>query len=393
MSSFSEINTTPLVSEFKNMMEQLLISGMKKIVEDINKGVEVEKSEKVDIVHVLEKKNVEKKEKVEELKKINITLDVEKEPEITESYIDRYIDNKVEDVYSKIDDILIKTDKLEKNILLINEKKVSDTNKYEDKLYGLIDCLVERINELEERNTLLEEKNKFMNDKYMTMNSVVENLISQIAERNNENINVVSKNKKTHSDNVERVDKSDNSVTVNTFITSSDFVDVETKQVNKNIQENIKLVIVDTEQKVEEEVEEEEEEVEEEEEEEQEEEEEEQEEDKNEKQEEAVEEEDKNEKQEEAVEEEDKNEQQEEDEEEQEEDKNEKQEEAVEEDEEEVEDEDDDDVEYEEVEINGKSYCTNNKLFGTIYELTEDGDVGDKVGRFDNGVVKFNKKN
>jgi len=49
-------------------------------------------------------------------------------------------------------------------------------------------------------------------------------------------------------------------------------------------------------------------------------------------------------------------------------------------------------VEYEEVEINGKSYCTNNKLFGTIYELTEDGDVGKRMGHFDNGVAKFIKK-
>jgi hypothetical protein len=49
----------------------------------------------------------------------------------------------------------------------------------------------------------------------------------------------------------------------------------------------------------------------------------------------------------------------------------------------------DEEEEFFEVEIGDKSYCTSDELSGYIYELTEDGDVGDKVGIYKNGVATF----
>jgi hypothetical protein len=44
-----------------------------------------------------------------------------------------------------------------------------------------------------------------------------------------------------------------------------------------------------------------------------------------------------------------------------------------------------------EVEIDDKSYCTNDEVNGFIYELTDDGEIGEKVGVYKNSVATFYK--
>jgi hypothetical protein len=46
MSSYSEVNVSPLVNEIKNMMEHLIISGIRKVVEDINKETKEQSNHK-----------------------------------------------------------------------------------------------------------------------------------------------------------------------------------------------------------------------------------------------------------------------------------------------------------------------------------------------------------
>ena len=43
----------------------------------------------------------------------------------------------------------------------------------------------------------------------------------------------------------------------------------------------------------------------------------------------------------------------------------------------------------EEIVINGKSYYTDDKKNGDIYEMIESGDIGDVIGEFKNGKEKF----
>ena len=71
-------------------------------------------------------------------------------------------------------------------------------------------------------------------------------------------------------------------------------------------------------------------------------------------------------------------------------------EEVVEEEEEEVvveevveEEEEEEDEEYFEVTIQGKKYCTPDETNGAIYSLTADGDIGEEVGRYNNGKAVF----
>ena len=45
--------------------------------------------------------------------------------------------------------------------------------------------------------------------------------------------------------------------------------------------------------------------------------------------------------------------------------------------------------EFIEIDIDDVTYCTNNEENGFIYELTEDGDVGDKVGYLKDGEPFF----
>jgi hypothetical protein len=52
---------------------------------------------------------------------------------------------------------------------------------------------------------------------------------------------------------------------------------------------------------------------------------------------------------------------------------------------------DDDEYELEEVDIDGVTYCMCNEN-GKIYELTADGDVGNRVGIFVDGEAVFLKK-
>ena len=67
-------------------------------------------------------------------------------------------------------------------------------------------------------------------------------------------------------------------------------------------------------------------------------------------------------------------------------------EEVVEEDEGEEEDEDEgEEEEVYEVKIKGKTYFTTNEQTGVIYAMDADGDVGDEVGKFVNGVATFTK--
>ena len=42
-----------------------------------------------------------------------------------------------------------------------------------------------------------------------------------------------------------------------------------------------------------------------------------------------------------------------------------------------------------EIQIDGKTYATDNEMNGVIYALIEDGDVGDKVGYFKDGKAFF----
>ena len=60
-----------------------------------------------------------------------------------------------------------------------------------------------------------------------------------------------------------------------------------------------------------------------------------------------------------------------------------------EEEEEDEEEEDEEDEEVEEVEINNKSYYTTDTENGDIYEITDSGDIGKKVGKFNNGTENF----
>ena len=57
----------------------------------------------------------------------------------------------------------------------------------------------------------------------------------------------------------------------------------------------------------------------------------------------------------------------------------------------EVEEEEVEEDEVYEIKIKGKSYYTTNEKSGTIYELDENGDVGDEIGRFVNSVPTFDK--
>jgi len=54
-----------------------------------------------------------------------------------------------------------------------------------------------------------------------------------------------------------------------------------------------------------------------------------------------------------------------------------------------VEEEEEEDEEYFEVTIQGKKYCTPDETNGAIYSLTADGDIGEEVGRFNNGKAVF----
>ena len=45
--------------------------------------------------------------------------------------------------------------------------------------------------------------------------------------------------------------------------------------------------------------------------------------------------------------------------------------------------------EYEEIEIDDVTYCTNDSENGFIYEVTEDGDVGEKIGYIKEGEPFF----
>ena len=56
------------------------------------------------------------------------------------------------------------------------------------------------------------------------------------------------------------------------------------------------------------------------------------------------------------------------------------------------EEEDEEEEDFFEVEIGDKSYCTSNEVNGFIYELTDDGDVGEKVGVYKNSVATFFQK-
>ena len=71
----------------------------------------------------------------------------------------------------------------------------------------------------------------------------------------------------------------------------------------------------------------------------------------------------------------------------------EEEEEAEEEDEAEEEEEEtlqvEDEEEVYEITIRGKKYFTTNEKTGTIYSIDKDGDVGDEVGSFNNGVAQF----
>jgi len=64
--------------------------------------------------------------------------------------------------------------------------------------------------------------------------------------------------------------------------------------------------------------------------------------------------------------------------------------EEVEKSEDEAEASDDEEEEVFEIEINGTLYYTTNEKNGDIYEVLEDEDIGDKVGKFVNKVAKFN---
>jgi hypothetical protein len=58
--------------------------------------------------------------------------------------------------------------------------------------------------------------------------------------------------------------------------------------------------------------------------------------------------------------------------------------------EEDVGDVEEEEEEYVEVTINGVSYCTSDQENGNIYELTEDGDIGEVKGVYKNGVPNMN---
>jgi len=58
--------------------------------------------------------------------------------------------------------------------------------------------------------------------------------------------------------------------------------------------------------------------------------------------------------------------------------------------EEKEEEEEEEEEEYEEVTINGVSYCTSDQEKGFIYELTEEGDIGAVKGVYKNGVPHMN---
>ena len=51
--------------------------------------------------------------------------------------------------------------------------------------------------------------------------------------------------------------------------------------------------------------------------------------------------------------------------------------------------EEEEEEEVEEVEIDGKDYYTNDSNNGNIYEVLEDGDPGDKIGWYENGIAFF----
>jgi hypothetical protein len=67
----------------------------------------------------------------------------------------------------------------------------------------------------------------------------------------------------------------------------------------------------------------------------------------------------------------------------------EEQEEEVVEEKEEVAEEEEEEEELFEIEIDDITYCTNNEENGFIYELTKDGDVGEKVGYLKEGEPFF----
>ena len=60
-----------------------------------------------------------------------------------------------------------------------------------------------------------------------------------------------------------------------------------------------------------------------------------------------------------------------------------------EEDDEEYEEESEEEEEVESIEISGTEYFTNDSKIGNIYEVGDDGDPGDKVGWFENGIAFF----
>jgi len=55
----------------------------------------------------------------------------------------------------------------------------------------------------------------------------------------------------------------------------------------------------------------------------------------------------------------------------------------------EEEEEEEEEEEVFEVTINGKTYYTNDEGNGAIYEIDDEGDVGDEIGSFSNFVAKI----
>ena len=49
-----------------------------------------------------------------------------------------------------------------------------------------------------------------------------------------------------------------------------------------------------------------------------------------------------------------------------------------------------DEEEVYEIVIKGKKYFTTNEKSGSIYSMDKDGDVGDEIGSFNNGIARFN---
>ena len=57
----------------------------------------------------------------------------------------------------------------------------------------------------------------------------------------------------------------------------------------------------------------------------------------------------------------------------------------------EADEKEDEDEEVFEIDINGKTYFTNNASNGDIYEMDSAGDPGDEVGKFIKGIATFVK--